>query len=110
MFNVLTPPFHTLLFSDLRDWFESLRDRIGLEFEAIERENGSDACFTYTPWDRQAEGLGPSEGGGGVRGVMKGRVFEKVGVNISTVGGRSEERRVGKECVSTCRSRWSADH
>src|SRR3546814_16654728 len=25
-------------------------------------------------------------------------------------GGRSEERRVGKECVSTCRSRWSADH
>src|SRR3546814_476321 len=70
-----------------RDWFESLRDRICLEFEAIERENGSDACFTYTPWDRQAEGLGPSEGGGGVRGVMKGRVFEKVGVNISTVGG-----------------------
>src|SRR3546814_8469292 len=24
-----------------------------------------------------------------------------------TCGGRSEERRVGKECVSTCRSRWS---
>src|SRR3546814_12089943 len=24
--------------------------------------------------------------------------------------GRSEERRVGKECVSTCRSRWSPDH
>src|SRR3546814_7729802 len=23
---------------------------------------------------------------------------------------RSEERRVGKECVSTCRSRWSPDH
>src|SRR3546814_14272639 len=27
-----------------------------------------------------------------------------------TVGNRSEERRVGKECVSTCRSRWSPDH
>src|SRR3546814_15241911 len=26
------------------------------------------------------------------------------------VGSRSEERRVGKECVSTCRSRWSPDH
>src|SRR3546814_20191188 len=26
------------------------------------------------------------------------------------VGERSEERRVGKECVSTCRSRWSPDH
>src|SRR3546814_6651972 len=25
-------------------------------------------------------------------------------------GGRSEERRVGKECVSTCRSRWSPYH
>src|SRR3546814_6250217 len=24
--------------------------------------------------------------------------------------GRSEERRVGKECVSTCRSRWSPSH
>src|SRR3546814_3495908 len=27
-----------------------------------------------------------------------------------TVSSRSEERRVGKECVSTCRSRWSSDH
>src|SRR3546814_1162699 len=26
------------------------------------------------------------------------------------VAGRSEERRVGKECVSTCRSRWSPSH
>src|SRR3546814_15527047 len=26
------------------------------------------------------------------------------------VAGRSEERRVGKECVSTCRSRWSPYH
>src|SRR3546814_12072394 len=26
------------------------------------------------------------------------------------IGGRSEERRVGKECVSTCRSRWSPYH
>src|SRR3546814_13475391 len=27
-----------------------------------------------------------------------------------TVLARSEERRVGKECVRTCRSRWSPDH
>src|SRR3546814_15839104 len=27
-----------------------------------------------------------------------------------SAGARSEERRVGKECVSTCRSRWSRDH
>ena len=70
-----------------RDWFESLRDRICAEFEAIEREAGSDARFTYTPWDREAEGIAPGEGGGGVRGVMSGKIFEKVGVNVSTVGG-----------------------
>lgn len=71
-----------------RTWFESLRDRICAEFEAIEREAGSDASFEYTPWDR----IDPSgePGGGGVRGVMKGRVFEKVGVNVSTVGGTFE--------------------
>src|SRR3546814_15853527 len=28
----------------------------------------------------------------------------------ANVDGRSEERRVGKECVSTCRSRWSPYH
>src|SRR3546814_12830790 len=28
----------------------------------------------------------------------------------SQCGARSEERRVGKACVSTCRSRWSPDH
>jgi len=70
-----------------RTWFESLRDRICAEFESIEREAGSDAVFAYTPWDREADGLAPGEGGGGVRGVMKGKVFEKVGVNVSTVAG-----------------------
>jgi len=68
-----------------RDWFESLRDRICAAFEAIEREAGSDAAFGYTPWNRDDDPEG--HGGGGVRGLMKGRVFEKVGVNVSTVGG-----------------------
>jgi coproporphyrinogen III oxidase len=70
-----------------RDWFESLRTRICSAFEAIEREAGSDAAFDYLSWDRVAEGVAPGEGGGGVRGVMKGKVFQKVGVNVSTVGG-----------------------
>ncbi|RIV77029.1 oxygen-dependent coproporphyrinogen oxidase [Pelagerythrobacter aerophilus] len=69
-----------------KDWFEDLRDRICAEFEAIEREAGSDAAFEYTPWQREEEGN--AEPGGGVRGVMKGNVFEKVGVNVSTVHGR----------------------
>jgi len=70
-----------------KQWFESLRNRICAAFEEIEREAGSDAAFEYTPWDREAPGLAPGEGGSGVRGVMKGKVFEKVGVNVSTVGG-----------------------
>jgi coproporphyrinogen III oxidase len=68
-----------------RAWFESLRDRICAAFEEIEREAGSDACFDYTPWDRADPDGSP--GGGGVRGLMKGQVFEKVGVNVSTVAG-----------------------
>lgn len=69
-----------------RDWFESLRNRICAVFEDIERQAGSDASFTYTPWDRTDVTGQP--GGGGVRGQMAGKVFEKVGVNVSTVGGQ----------------------
>jgi len=72
-----------------RAWFEALRDRICAAFEAIEREAGSNAAFAYTPWDR-TDASGAPAGGGGVRGLMKGRVFEKVGVNVSTVGGAFE--------------------
>ncbi|HKR24997.1 MAG TPA: oxygen-dependent coproporphyrinogen oxidase [Allosphingosinicella sp.] len=68
-----------------REWFEGLRDRICAAFEAIEAEAGGDARFDYMPWER--EDTDGSPGGGGVRGLMKGAVFEKVGVNVSTVGG-----------------------
>src|SRR3546814_14991240 len=36
--------------------------------------------------------------------------YSKAGSSGRTVNGRSEERRAGKECVSTCRSRWSTHH
>src|SRR3546814_18054645 len=36
--------------------------------------------------------------------------FGKDEERVRALAGRSEERRVGKECVSTCRSRWSPDH
>jgi coproporphyrinogen III oxidase len=74
-----------------RDWFESLRDRICAAFEEIEREAGSDAAFAFTPWERTDDSGGAGgarNGGGGVRGQMTGKVFEKVGVNVSTVGGQ----------------------
>ncbi|MBC7986085.1 MAG: oxygen-dependent coproporphyrinogen oxidase [Sphingomonadaceae bacterium] len=68
-----------------REAFENLRDRICAAFEAIEAEAGGAARFEFIPWER--EDAGGEAGGGGVRGVMKGAVFEKVGVNVSTVGG-----------------------
>ena len=68
-----------------RAWFESLRTRICAAFEAIEAEAGSRAQFEYTRWDREEDGN--ADPGGGTRAVMKGQVFEKVGVNVSTVHG-----------------------
>jgi coproporphyrinogen III oxidase len=66
-------------------WFRDLRDRICAAFERIEDE-GADASlpagrFERKTWDRAG-------GGGGEMSVMRGRVFEKVGVNISTVHGQ----------------------
>lgn len=62
------------------NWFRELRNNICAEFEAIEKEMKSDAAFTRTPWTRE-------QGGGGEMSVMRGKIFEKVGVNISTVHG-----------------------
>src|SRR5258705_10188202 len=69
-----------------RDWFEALRDRVTGAFEAIGREAGSGGAFAFIPWQRTEPDGEP--GGGGVRGQMAGKVFEKVGVNVSTVGGQ----------------------
>ena len=74
-------------------WFRELRDQICAEFEKIETEltgtefaDRTPGAFTRKQWDRTTEDGTP--GGGGEMSVMKGRVFEKVGVNISTVHGK----------------------
>jgi coproporphyrinogen III oxidase len=70
-------------------WFRDLRDRIVAAFEAVEDDFGGTAPagrFEVTPTTRK-------DGGGGLMSVMRqGRVFEKVGVNVSEVFGSLGER------------------
>ena len=86
-----------------RAWFGELRDLICARFEALEDALGGvnaerfagtePGRFEGTAWTRPG-GDGQEGGGGGVMSVMRGRVFEKVGVNVSTVfGAFSEEFR-----------------
>ena len=72
--------------SQAEAWFKTLRDRICAAFEAIEDDGGDQPAgrFERTAWDR-------ADGGGGVISIMRGRVFEKVGVNISAVWGEFSE-------------------
>jgi coproporphyrinogen III oxidase len=98
-----------------RVWFETLRDRIVAAFEELEDAlppgaplaDRTAGRFLRTPWNRTdhtgarpISGLpeidnvnagsakaAPDAGGGGVMAMMTGRVFEKVGVHVSTVFG-----------------------
>ena len=70
------------------DWFRSLRGKICAVFEEIEdagkNAEGPAGRFERKEWLRDG-------GGGGEMSLMHGRIFEKVGVNISTVFGTFSE-------------------
>ncbi len=87
----MTPPEIEVGKAAAKSWFENLRDRICAVVEALEDEGGfgaeerPTAYFERRPWTREG-------GGGGVMGLLsEGRVFEKAGVNVSTVWGEFSE-------------------
>ena len=71
-------------------WFQSLQGDIISRFEALEDAAGPPLYagkagrFEKTPWKR---GDGAQDLGGGTMAIMKGRLFEKVGVHVSCVYG-----------------------
>jgi coproporphyrinogen III oxidase len=74
-----------------RQWFEQLRDELCDAFERLELEAsgklyGAHAgAFDRIPWERMDHTGAP--GGGGVMGLLRGRLFEKAGIHVSTVHG-----------------------
>lgn len=80
-----------------RTAFEALRDDIHALFETLEDEAAAlpaygdvaPGRFEREPWRRTGED--GSDGGGGVMGMLRGRLFEKAGVHTSTVHGAFSE-------------------
>jgi coproporphyrinogen III oxidase len=74
-----------------RTWFEQLRADLCAAFERLEDDvppalyDGPAGRFSRTPWTRPDGET--ANGGGGMMSIMKGRLFEKVGVHVSTVYG-----------------------
>src|SRR3546814_19619192 len=66
------------------------------------------ACSVQTPGHAGDGAQQPTQGSPVTQTLRIEQHFS--GPELELAQARSEERRVGKECVSTCRSRWSADH
>lgn len=86
------------------NWFRIIRDEICKEFERLEDEFSSASAhpgrFERKPWNRasleQPNNSGSQLDGGGEISLMRGRVFEKVGVNISEVQGTFSDQFAGQ--------------
>lgn len=89
--------------ADASVWFRSLRDEIVARFERMERQHMGDSPvgeFEVSTTKRTSDD--GSDAGGGLMSVMRGgRVFEKVGINVSTVfgtlGARAQDAMVARK-------------
>ena len=95
MINRAPPDFLTPDMADfsvrVADWFEKLRDNICGQFETIESDAEDSPLSTKPSGHFERKNWTRDGGGGGQISVMHGRVFEKVGVNISVVHGQFAE-------------------
>lgn len=95
MINRAPPDFLTPDMADfsvrVADWFEKLRDNICGQFETIESDAEDSPLSDQPSGHFQRKNWTRDGGGGGQISVMHGRVFEKVGVNISVVHGQFAE-------------------
>ena len=72
-----------------KEWFEELRDQTISIFLDIENNNSKsikENKFSFKKWKRKSSST--QDNGGGTMGIMYGDIFEKVGVNVSTVHGK----------------------
>src|SRR3546814_20471808 len=93
--------------SDLRQPFAHVKMNLAANHVAQEEYPSFDPLTIFS----SSEGPAPAPGTTGM--IYGSEVESEVSIEANpfpTSGARSAERRVGTECVSTCRSRWSPDH
>ena len=98
----------------VEDWNDAERTRRERLERELTGENGSEETEYTAGTEAEADGLGVKDSGGsdyigsdyGSSGSLGGRMTTA----FKEVPERSEERRVGKECLRLCRSRWSPYH
>src|SRR3546814_20271181 len=89
-----------------RPFFELLAVGLGLFGGLVEPALGLPIGSIFSPGPLTTEAFSMDNRAVSIFGTVDFEVTDR----LTLTAGRSEERRVGKECVSTCRSRWSPYH